>query len=176
MKFKSTPFDGVYTIEMERIIDERGFFARSFCQNEFQVRGLNPIVRQCNISFNSKKGTLRGMHFQNPPFAEDKVVSCSHGAIYDVIIDLRKESPTYKKWTSFELNEENRTSLYIPAGFAHGFQTLCDNVQVDYQMSEFFQPDSARGVRYNDPVFSIKWPLEISVISKKDLNYSDYGG
>ncbi len=174
MKFNSTPFEGVYTIEIERIFDERGFFARSFCQKEFIKFGLNPNIKQCNISFNRKKGTLRGMHFQNPPFEEDKVVSCSRGAIYDVILDLRKTSNTYKQWISFELNEENNVFLYIPSGFAHGFQTLVDNAQVLYQMSEFYQPDYAQGVRYNDPMFPIQWPLDISVVSEKDLSYSDF--
>ena len=174
MKFIETKLKGAYIIEIEPIEDERGFFARSFCQKEFEEHGLNPRIIQCNISFNKKKGTIRGMHYQVAPYQEAKIVSCTNGAIYDVIIDLRKKSLTYCQWFAVELSAEAYKMLYIPEGFAHGFQTLEDNTAVFYQMSEFYHPECARGVRWNDPAFGIKWPLSVKIKSKKDLSYKDF--
>ena len=171
MKFTETRLKGVFIIEPERLEDERGFFARTFCHKEFEAHGLNPKLVQCNISYNKHNGTLRGMHYQVAPMAEAKLVSCTRGAIYDVIIDLRPESPTYCQWLAEELNAENRKMIYIPEGFAHGFQTLDDDTEVFYQMSEFFSPEHARGVRWDDPAFGIKWLLNTKVISEKDENY-----
>lgn len=169
MKFIETRLKGAFIIEPELIEDERGFFARTWCKKEFDARGLNSNLVQCNISFNRKKGTLRGMHYQVKPHAETKLVRCSSGSIYDVIIDLRRESPTYKKWFSVELSAHNRKALYIPEDFAHGFQTLEDNTEIFYQMSEFFHPESARGARWNDPEFGIEWPDATErIISPKD--------
>lgn len=172
MIFEETKLKGAYVINIEPIEDERGFFARSFCQKEFEQLGLNPCVAQCNISFNKKKGTLRGMHYQAAPHEEAKLVSCVKGSIYDVIIDLRPGSITYCQWVSVELSAENHKMLYIPEGFAHGFQTLEDNTEVFYQMSEFYHPESARGVRWNDPAFGIEWPSAELIISEKDSTYS----
>lgn len=168
MIFTETSLPGAYLVDLERREDERGFFARSFCKNEFNAMGLDDCVAQCNISFNHKKGTLRGMHYQIPPHAEAKLVRCTRGAIYDVIVDLRRDSTTFMKWYSVELAAENRAALYIPKGFAHGFQTLVDDTEVFYQMSEFYAPESARGFRWDDPQFGITWPLPVSQISEKD--------
>ena len=172
MKFTETKLKGAYIIEPELITDERGFFARSWCQQKFTERGLNPNLVQCNISFNLKKGTLRGMHYQVKPHEEAKLVRCTMGAIYDVIIDIRPKSLTFKHWISVELTAENRNMLYIPEGMAHGFQTLVDNTEVFYQMSEFYHPEATRGIRWNDPKLSIKWPIQELVISQKDRSYS----
>lgn len=174
MIFNETKLKGAYVIDIEPIEDERGFFARSWCKNEFEKYGLNSSLVQCNISFNKKRGTLRGMHYQVPPFEEDKIVRCTKEAIYDVIIDLRPESETYNQWISVELTSENRKMIYIPKGFAHGFQTLKDNTEVFYQMSEFYHPECARGLRYNDMGFRIKWPIENKIISEKDKKYGDF--
>ena len=171
MKFIETRLKGAFIIEPERLEDERGFFARTFCQKEFEAHGLNPRMVQCNISYNKHKGTLRGMHYQVAPMAEAKLVSCTRGAIYDVIMDLQPESPTYCQWLAEELNAENRKMIYIPEGFAHGFQTIEDETEVFYQMSEFYSPEHARGVRWDDQVFRIKWPLDTKIISEKDRNY-----
>jgi dTDP-4-dehydrorhamnose 3,5-epimerase len=174
VRFIETPLNGAYIIEIEAIEDERGSFARSWCQKEFVEHGLNSRIVQCNISFNKKRGTLRGMHFQVEPFAEAKLVRCTRGAIYDVIIDLRENSHSLKKWFAVELNESNQRMLYIPKGFAHGFQTLEDNTEVFYQMSEFYYPEYSRGLRWDDPFFSIKWPEGERIISKKDQEYPDF--
>ena len=174
MKFVETKLEGAYLIEPERLEDERGFFARTFCREEFEKRDLNPNVAQCNISFNKKKGTLRGMHYQIKPHEEAKLVRCMRGAIYDVIIDLRQDSPTYCQWISVELTADNYKMLYIPEGFAHGFQTLEDDAEVFYQMSEFYHPECARGLRWNDPVFGIEWPMNKLIISDKDKGYKDF--
>jgi len=174
MIFTETQLRGAYLIELERREDERGFFARSWCQREFTELGLDPCVAQCNISYNKDKGTLRGMHYQMPPHAEAKLVRCTRGAIYDVIIDLRSDSPTLFQWTAAELTAENRTALYIPKGFAHGFITLEPECEVFYQMSEFYAPESARGVRWNDPLFDIVWPAHVHTISSKDQSLPDY--
>ena len=174
MIFRETKLKGAFIIEPERLEDERGFFARTFCQEEFEAHGLNPAVVQCNISFNKKRGTLRGMHYQVVPHEEAKLVRCTRGAIYDVIIDLRPESPTLKQWVGVELTADNRRMLYIPEGFAHGFQTLEDDTEVFYQMSEFYHLECARGVRWDDRVFGIEWPLAEVIISAKDRGYSNF--
>ncbi|MGI0483655.1 dTDP-4-dehydrorhamnose 3,5-epimerase [Geminocystis sp. CENA526] len=172
MKFIETPLKGSYIIEIEHISDHRGFFARSWCEKEFRDHGLNPNLVQCNISFNAKKGTLRGMHYQIKPHEEAKLVRCTNGAIYDVIIDIRPQSSTFKQWFGVELTAKNYKMLYIPEGFAHGFETLEDDTEVFYQMSEFYHSECARGVRWNDPSFHIEWLLtENLIISEKDQNY-----
>lgn len=176
MIFKETKLQGAFIIETEKIKDERGFFTRSWCQREFELHGLNPKLVQCNISFNKKKGTLRGMHYQIAQHKEAKLVRCTKGAIYDVIIDLRSDSPTFKQWLAVELTAENYRLLYIPEGFAHGFQTLENDTEVFYQMSEFYHPESAIGFRWNDPAFKIDWLIEPSVISFKDNSYDDFLG
>jgi dTDP-4-dehydrorhamnose 3,5-epimerase len=165
---------GAFVIELQKHEDERGFFARSWCQKEFAAHSLNSRTVQCNVSFNKVKGTLRGMHYQVVPCAEAKLVRCTRGAIYDVIIDLRRESRTYKQYLSEVLSSNNYKALFIPEGFAHGFQTLEDNSEVFYQMSEFYSPEHQRGVRYNDHTFRISWPIEATVISDRDCNYEDF--
>lgn len=174
MRFTETPLAGAYLIDLERREDERGFFARSWCADEFKQHGLNPRLVQCNLSFNKKRGTLRGMHYQAEPYPEAKLVRCTMGAIYDVIIDLRPASPTFKQWFGVELTAENRRALYIPIGCAHGFQTLVDHSEVFYQMSEFFHPECARGVRWNDPCFGIIWPIDPPILSQRDQSYEDF--
>jgi len=174
MIFEETKLKGTYIIEAEQLEDERGFFARSFCQKEFKKHGLNLHIVQSNISHNKKKGTLRGMHYQIAPYEEAKLVSCTRGVIYDVIIDLRPDSPTYCQWFAAELSSENCKMFYIPEGFAHGFQTLNDSSTVFYQMSASYQPEYARGVRWDDPAFGIKWPIRPAIISDKDKNIPDY--
>lgn len=174
MLLKETKLKGAYVVELKPMEDERGFFARTFCQKEFVAYGLNPKLVQCSISYNKRKGTLRGMHYQVSPMAEAKLVRCTRGAMYDVIIDLRSESPTYCEWIAVELNADNHRMIYIPEGFAHGFQTLMDDTEVFYQMSEFYAPECARGLRWDDPVFGIVWPDDKRIISEKDMNYSFY--
>ena len=174
MLFDETTLKGAYIIEIEKHEDERGFFARSWCQREFEAHGLNPRLVQCNISFNFKKGTLRGMHYQVEPFAEAKLVRCTRGAIHDIIVDIRPDSPTFREHLGFLLTADNRRLLYVPEAFAHGFLTLEDNTEVFYQMSEFHAPDYARGFRWNDPAFGIEWPSEVQVISDRDRNYPDF--
>ena len=171
MIFKETKLKGSYIVEIEQKQDERGFFARSFCVQEFQQHGINFRIVQCNISFNKNKGTLRGMHYQSSPHEEAKLVSCIKGKIYDVIIDLRKNSATYCQWQAIELGDENYKMLYVPKGFAHGFQTLENNSVIFYQMSEFYHLENTRGIRWNDPVFLIKWPFNAWIISAKDRAY-----
>jgi dTDP-4-dehydrorhamnose 3,5-epimerase len=175
MTFHGTKLQGVFEIRIEPLRDERGFFARSWCQTEFKVHGLNPALVQCNISFNGRKGTLRGMHYQLAPYAEAKLIRCTRGAIYDVIVDLRRGSPTFKQWVSVVLTAEKRNMAYVPEDCAHGFLTLEDDTEVLYQMSQFFSAESARGVRWDDPAFQIAWPHEIAVISERDKNYPDFG-
>ncbi len=174
MIFTETPLKGAYVIELEPREDERGFFARSWCADEFEKHGLNSRLVQCNISFNKKRGTLRGMHYQAAPFREAKLARCTMGAIYDVIIDLRTASPTFKQWFAVELSAENRLAVYIPEEFAHGFQTLTDNAEVFYQMSEFFHPECAMGLRWDDPAFGVPWPIKTPVISEKDMSYPSW--
>ena len=193
MIFTETKLKGAYIIELEKLEDERGFFARTFCQDEFRKHGLNPCIAQCNISYNKKKDTLRGMHYQEKPYEEAKLISCIKGSIYDVIIDLREDSETYCQWFAVQLSSPISqlsslnsqpsslsshlsafsSQLYVPEGFAHGFQTLEDDTTVFYQMSEFYHPECARGVRWDDPSFGIQWLLPVKIISKKDLSYED---
>ena len=171
MIFTETKFAKVYLIDIERLEDERGFFARSFCEHEFSKYGLPIRFVQSNISYNKKRGILRGLHMQVAPFEEGKLVRCSRGAIYDVIVDLRKDSQTYKQWLGIELSATNGRMIYIPEGFAHGFITLTDDTEVVYQMTQFYQPGSERGYRWNDPAFWINWPFDPLIISEKDKNY-----
>lgn len=175
MKFDPTPLAGAFVIEPFFHPDSRGYFARVFCKQEFKSHGLCQEFVQNSISFNEKRFTVRGMHFQIAPNEETKIVRCARGAIFDVIIDLRKDSITYGKHFSIELNEKNQKMVYIPPGIAHGFQTISTDVEVDYQISNFFEPQSARGVRWNDPAFSIAWPEKNNiVISERDANYRDF--
>lgn len=168
MKFEETPLKGSFIIQLDKQEDERGFFARTFCQKEFESHNLKTNFVQCNTSYNKKKGTLRGMHYQAEPFSETKLVRCTRGSIYDVIIDLRKDSETYCKWFAIELSESNGSSLYIPEMFAHGFLTLEDNTEIFYQVSEFYSQEHARVALYSDPKFGIHWSLEVFCISDKD--------
>jgi dTDP-4-dehydrorhamnose 3,5-epimerase len=174
MKFRETQVSGAFLIEPEKNEDERGFFARAWCRREFKEHGLNPRLVQSSISFNKKKGTLRGMHYQVPPFAEAKLVRCTRGSIYDVVIDLRKQSSTFKRHVAVVLSAENHNMLYIPEGCAHGFQTLEDNAEVFYQMSEFYSPGHARGVKWNDPAFGIAWPIADPIILERDRTFPDF--
>lgn len=168
MVFTETKLKGAFIIDLEPIQDERGFFARTWCKKEFEAHGLNPNLVQCNTSFNRKKGTLRGMHYQTAPYEEAKLIRCTMGAIYDVIIDLREGSGTFRQWVGIELSARNRRMLYVPENFAHGFQTLEDNTEVFYQMSEYYYPEYAQGIRWDDPLFAVEWQLPIEVTSKKD--------
>jgi len=174
MIFTETKLKGAFIIEIEKHADDRGFFARSFCEKEFKDHGLNPRLVQCNISYNAKRGTLRGMHYQVAPYEEAKLVRCTRGAIYDVIVDIRTASPTFKEHIGLLLTADNKLSLYVPEGFAHGFLTLEDETEVFYQMSEFYAPGHARGFRWNDATFGIRWPLEPRVISERDQTYPDF--
>lgn len=174
MIFTETKLSGVFVVESEVLEDERGFFARSWCAREFEARGLQEDFVQCNISFNKKKGTLRGMHYQAAPHREVKLVRCTRGAIYDVVIDLRANSPTFTQWISITLTADNHRSAYVPEGFAHGFQSLEDCTEVFYQMSEFHAPEYARGVRWDDSAFAIEWPPGERTISKRDQGYPDF--
>jgi dTDP-4-dehydrorhamnose 3,5-epimerase len=174
MVFAETTVRGAYLIDLEPRTDQRGFFARAWCRSEFEARGLNARVAQVNVSFNARRGTLRGMHFQRSPHREAKVVSCTRGRVYDVVIDLRPDSPTYLRWTAVELTAENRRMLYIPEGLAHGFQTLADETELLYLMSESYSPAHARGVRHDDPVFGIDWPLPVASISDADRTWPSY--
>lgn len=173
MIFKETKLKGAFTIEPERFEDDRGYFARTWCRKEFEAQGLDTNLVQCSISFSKKRGTLRGMHYQAAPHEEVKLVRCTSGAIYDVIIDMRPDSQTYRQWVAAELTAENQKMFYIPEGFAHGFITLQDNTEVFYQISEFYYPELSRGVRWNDPAFSIQWPIAPTVMAERDRNYSD---
>ena len=173
--FTETKLRGAFIIKPEILEDERGFFARSFSEKEFQDHGINTRMAECNISFNKKRYTLRGLHFQTGRFAQAKLVRCTQGAIYDVIVDLRPDSPTFKQWFGQELNAENRLMLYVPTGFAHGYQTLVDNTEMFYQVSEFYEPASCDGVRWNDPAFGIRWPaMDGVVINQRDQSYPDF--
>lgn len=171
MRFFETELSGVFTIELECVEDERGFFARSWCRAEFEAKGLNGALEQCNISYNRLRGTLRGLHFQTAPDEEAKLVRCTRGAIFDVIVDLRPESPTQYRWTSVELSAENHRMLYVPERFAHGFQTLVDDTELFYQMTAQFRPASGRGLRWNDPSLAIRWPIPHPILSVRDANY-----
>jgi dTDP-4-dehydrorhamnose 3,5-epimerase len=174
MKFTATEIQDVFVVELEKREDERGFFARGFCQREFDDHGMISQVVQANISYNRFKGTMRGMHYQVAPCEETKFLRCTKGSIYDVIIDMRPESATYKKWFGVELTDKNYKMLYVPRNFAHGFQTLEDETEVMYLVSEFYAPHTERGIRYDDPAFDIHWPLAVSQISDKDANWPNY--
>jgi dTDP-4-dehydrorhamnose 3,5-epimerase len=174
MIFKETNLKGAFIIEMEKREDSRGFYARTWCQKEFEAQGLVPLLVQSNLMFNKGKGTLRGMHYQAEPHAETKLFRCCRGAIYDVIIDVRMGSPTYKNWLAVELSEDNYRMLYVPRGFAQGYLTLQDNSEVTYQVSEFYAPGSERGIRYDDAAFGIEWPIAIQTISDKDKRWPPY--
>ena len=171
MIFFETALQGAYIIDIEPRSDSRGFFARAFCQNEFAAHGLKPMIAQANLAFNHYKGTLRGMHFQYPPTAETKIVRCTRGAIVDIIVDLRPESPTYLKHISVELTADNHRAIYVPERFAHGYQVLCDSTETSYQVGEFYTPGSEGGLRFNDPGLGLDWPLPVSVISEKDQDW-----
>jgi dTDP-4-dehydrorhamnose 3,5-epimerase len=166
-----TPLPGAFVIELELRRDPRGFFARSYCRREFERSGLDLEMVQTNLSFNAKAGTLRGMHFQRPPAEESKLVRCSRGTIFDVIIDLRRDSATYGKHFAVELSDDSHRALFVPKGFAHGFQALSDEVMVEYQMGAYYSPNEATGIRYDDPAFAIEWPLPVTTISEQDLSW-----
>ena len=171
MVFTETKLPGSYIIDIKKLEDERGFFGRSYCQHEFAELGLNTNPVQANVSFNKKKGTLRGLHMQVAPYSETKLVRCTRGAIWDVIVDVRPDSATYKKWIGVELTADNYRMLYVPEGFAHGFITLEDNTEIFYQITQFYTPGTERGYRWNDPAFAIQWPLAPIMISEKDQAY-----
>lgn len=174
MRFTETELSGAYIIDVEPHRDERGFFARGWCQREFEEAGLVARVVQVNISTNERAGTLRGMHYQLQPHAETKLVRCTKGALFDVIIDLRPDSPTFMQWTGVELSAGNYRMLYVPEDFAHGFITLEDGTEATYQVSEFYTPGAERGIRYDDPAFGIEWPRAVDVISDKDRAWPDF--
>ena len=168
MIFEETDLPGAFTLDMERREDDRGFFARAFCQNEFTDHGLKPVIAQANVAYNHRRGTLRGMHFQIPPAAETKLVRCTRGAILDIIVDLRPESPTWLRHTAVELTADNHRALFVPERFAHGYQVLADETETSYQVGEFYSPPNERALRYDDPRLGLEWPLEVTVISGKD--------
>lgn len=174
MIFVPTELPGVYVIEVERREDGRGFFARSWCRAEFLAQGLVGEIAQCSLSYNRRRGTVRGMHYQAVPYEETKVVRCTRGRIYDVALDLRPNSSEYRRWVGVDLTADNQRMLYIPGGVAHGFQTLEDDTEVFYQISEPYRPDAARGVRWDDPAFGISWPLADPVLSERDRAYPDF--
>lgn len=176
MKFTETKLKGAFIVELEKRQDDRGFFARAFCEKEFAAQGLKTRIAQANVSLNHKKGTLRGMHFQLKPHEEVKMIRCTRGAVYDVIIDLRKDSSTHKQWLGVELTEDNYKMLYIPEGFAHGYITLKDKSDTLYFVTQFYAPDFESGFRYNDPAFKIQWPDVAQIISNKDKEWPDYLG
>jgi dTDP-4-dehydrorhamnose 3,5-epimerase len=174
MIFKETILAGAFIIEPERHDDHRGFFARIWCKNELQQHGLKDNLAQANVGFSYRKGTLRGLHYQKVPHAEVKIVRCTRGAIFDVIVDLRPESLSYRQWFGAYLDEENRKMIYVPEGFAQGYITMADNTEMYYLTSEFYHPDSASGIRYDDPQFGIVWPTEVIVISDQDRHWPDF--
>jgi dTDP-4-dehydrorhamnose 3,5-epimerase len=174
LKFTETPLKGAYVIEIEPAADERGFFGRTWCREEFRSGNRDDGITQCNISDSIKKSTVRGMHYQRKPYEEAKLVQCFSGAIYDVIVDIRHESPCYRKWFAVELTAANRRMLYVPRGFAHGFQTLMDDTELFYQMFESYHPECAKGIRWNDPVLDLRWPIQNPIVSQKDSSYPDF--
>jgi dTDP-4-dehydrorhamnose 3,5-epimerase len=174
MIFAATQLDDAWLIEVEPREDQRGFFARTWCRQELAAQGLDTEIAQESLSYNRDRGTLRGLHFQRSPHEETKIVRCTRGGIFDVIVDLRPRSPTYLQWQGFELTAENRKALYVPKGFAHGFQTLTDEAEIAYQISAFYAPDSAGGYRYDDPEFGIAWPLPVTAISERDLEWPPF--
>lgn len=174
MIFRSTSLAGAYVIELDPHVDERGFFARSFCEREFAEQGLPTRFPQCNLSRNRRRGTLRGMHFQAGLDPEQKLVRCTAGAVHDVIVDLRRSSPTWLQWLGVDLTVESGRALFVPGGFAHGFVTLEDDTDVSYQMTDFFRPERARGFRWNDPRIAIRWPTEPTIVAERDATYADF--
>jgi dTDP-4-dehydrorhamnose 3,5-epimerase len=176
MKFSETKVKGAYLVELDRREDHRGFFARSWCAREFEAQGLNPRVVQINVGFTAKRAGLRGLHYQLPPHAEAKTVRCTHGRVFDVVLDLRPDSPSHKQWEAFELSAENHKMLYIPEGCAHGYQTMTDNAEIEYLTSAFYASGAATGVRFDDPAFNINWPLPLGSISDADRSWPDYVG
>jgi dTDP-4-dehydrorhamnose 3,5-epimerase len=178
LKFSQTPLPGVWLVELDRLEDERGWFARTFDREELRSRGMNPEIVQCNVSYNARRDTLRGMHYQADPHGESKLVRCVRGAIFDVALDLRADSPAYRRWHGAELTAANGAALYIPAGLAHGFQTLSDDCEVLYLMGHRYAPEAARGVRYDDPAFAIEWPVPRGerIVSERDASYPDFTG
>jgi dTDP-4-dehydrorhamnose 3,5-epimerase len=175
MIFTETKLKGAFIIELEKFEDQRGFFARVWCQKELEVHGLNFAVAQINMSYNKNRGVIRGLHYQTAPFEEAKLIRCTRGVIYDVIIDLRPDSNTYLDWIGVELSADNRMMLYVPENFAHGYQSLTDNTEIFYPVSQFYSPESAWGVRWNDPAFGIDWPVTDNlVVSEQDQNWPDY--
>lgn len=174
MKFTETRLPDAYVVDLQKMEDERGFFARAFCRSEFEQHGMVPDVVQANMSWNPTRGTLRGMHYQHHPYQETKFIRCTRGAIYDVIIDLRKDSPGYGQWVGVELTADNRSALFVPRDFAHGFITLTDDTEVLYLVSQSYQPGSEGGIRWDDPHFNIDWPIDPVCISEKDANWPDY--
>jgi dTDP-4-dehydrorhamnose 3,5-epimerase len=174
MTFKHTKIAGVYLLEPDRITDERGFFARTWCEKEFTKHGIDPYIVQCNLSFNPHKGTLRGMHYQRPPHEETKIVRCTMGAVFDVAVDLRRDSPTFTRWVGAPLTAENREMLVIPPGCAHGYLTLAPNTEVSYQLSAYYAPTHGAGVRWDDPAFDIRWPGDVTSIADRDRDYPDF--
>jgi dTDP-4-dehydrorhamnose 3,5-epimerase len=171
MIFTESNLPGVFLIDLEPLADERGFFARTYCTEEFAARGLGPALHQCSVSFNARRGTLRGLHLQAAPHEEHKLVRCTAGSIFDVVVDVRPESSTYRRWISVELSSQNRRAVFIPAGFAHGFVTMSDDAEVYYMISVPHAPEHARGFRWNDPAFGIAWPMVPDVISQRDAAY-----
>jgi dTDP-4-dehydrorhamnose 3,5-epimerase len=174
MIFKETKLKGSFIIEIERLEDQRGFFARGWCKMEFESHGLESRLVQANISLTKKKGTLRGLHYQVAPHEETKIIRCTRGSVYDVVVDLRPNSPTYMQWLGVELSADNYRMLYVPRGFARGYQTLEDKTEIFYHVSEFYTPAAERGIRYDDPVFGISWPLRVEEMSDKDKSWPDY--
>ncbi len=174
MIFTETRLKGAFVVEVKKIEDDRGFFGRAWCQNEFTEHGIDATIRQINTSYTINKGTIRGMHYQIEPYKEAKFIRCTKGSIYDVIIDLRPGSPTFMEWIGHELSEDNYRMVFVPGNFAHGFVTLKDHCEVYYPVTEFYTPGSERGIRYNDPAFNIKWPVDIEVVSEKDMNHPHF--
>lgn len=174
MIFTETPLKGSFVIDLERLEDERGFFARCWCQREFEARGLNSQLAQCSTSVTRRRGTLRGMHYQTKPFEEAKLVRCTKGSVYDVMVDIRPSSLTYSRWFAIVLSGDNRKSVYVPEGFAHGFLTMEDDVEVFYQISQYYSAEHAGGFRWNDPLFAIEWPFEPGMMSERDRMYEDF--
>jgi len=174
MKWTALPLSGAYLLEIQPVSDDRGFFARTWCSDEARKLGLSVDFVQCSLSYNARKGTLRGMHYQAQPHAETKLVRCTAGAIYDVLLDLRRDSPTFCKWLAIELSAESRKAVYIPTGFGHGFQSLSDHSEVFYQISEPYHADSARGVCWNDKAFGVEWPLETVILSERDRSFPEF--
>ncbi|MDR7543861.1 MAG: dTDP-4-dehydrorhamnose 3,5-epimerase [Armatimonadota bacterium] len=176
MIFQETPLPGAYVVELERTWDERGFFARAWCQREFAERGLTAQFVQTNVAYSRKKGTLRGLHYQAPPYQEAKLVRCTAGRAYDVVVDLRRDSPTYRRWFGVELAQATYRMLFVPEGFAHGYLTLEDETEITYQVSQFYAPGFERGIRYDDPALAIAWPGPIEIVSAKDRSWEDFAG